>query len=67
MLEIFRSLSDDQIALLGCVAALSAAGLTMFFSFYVGQSNRKDVQARIPTTKQTVRLQQQVRKHDKAA
>ena len=37
MVEIFRSLSDDQIALVGCAAALMIAGTIMSLSYYIGR------------------------------
>jgi hypothetical protein len=36
MLEILRSFSDDQLACLGCVAALAAAGLAAQLSYAFG-------------------------------
>jgi hypothetical protein len=38
MVEIFRSLSDDQIALVGCAAALTVAGTIMSLSYYIGRA-----------------------------
>jgi hypothetical protein len=38
MVEIFRSLSDDQIALVGCAAALMIAGTIMSLSYYIGRA-----------------------------
>lgn len=37
MLELIKTLSDDQIALLGCAAALSLAGTIMSLSYYIGR------------------------------
>jgi hypothetical protein len=37
MLEIFKTLSDDQIALVGCAAALTVAGTIMSLSYYIGR------------------------------
>jgi len=39
-MDILQSLSDDQTALLGCFAALTAAGLVMFLSYYLGRWNQ---------------------------
>jgi hypothetical protein len=38
MLELFKSLSDDQIALLGCAVALTIAGTVMSLSYYIGRA-----------------------------
>jgi hypothetical protein len=37
MFEIFKTLSDDQIALVGCAAALTVAGTIMSLSYYIGR------------------------------
>jgi hypothetical protein len=37
MAELWQSLTDDQIALLGCAAALSVAGAIMSLSYYIGR------------------------------
>jgi hypothetical protein len=37
MLELVKTFSDDQIALLGCAAALSVAGTIMSLSYYIGR------------------------------
>jgi hypothetical protein len=38
MVEILKSLSDDQIALVGCAAALMIAGTIMSLSYYIGRA-----------------------------
>jgi hypothetical protein len=37
MLELLKSLSDDQIALVGCAAALLLMGTIMSLSYYIGR------------------------------
>jgi len=37
MSELLKSLTDDQIALLGCAAALTVAGTIMSLSYYIGR------------------------------
>jgi hypothetical protein len=37
MLELWKSLSDDQIALVGCAAALLLMGTIMSLSYYIGR------------------------------
>jgi hypothetical protein len=37
MFELFKTLSDDQIALLGCAGALALAGTIMSLSYYIGR------------------------------
>ena len=37
MLDLWKSLSDDQIALVGCAAALTVAGTVMSLSYYIGR------------------------------
>ena len=39
-MDLLQNLSDDQTALLGCFAALSAAGLLMSLSYYFGRWNK---------------------------
>ncbi len=41
-MDLLQNLSDDQTALLGCFAALTASGLLMSLSYYVGQWNQSD-------------------------
>jgi hypothetical protein len=38
MIELWKSLSDDQIALLGCAAALIVTGTMMSLSYYIGRA-----------------------------
>ena len=37
MFEMMKTLSDDQIALVGCAVALSVAGTIMSLSYYIGR------------------------------
>ena len=37
MLELLKSLSDDQIALVGCATALLMMGTIMSLSYYIGR------------------------------
>jgi hypothetical protein len=37
MIELWKSLSDDQMALAGCAAALMVAGTIMSLSYYIGR------------------------------
>jgi hypothetical protein len=37
LMDIFSNLTDDQIALLGCVAALISSGGLMVVSHYIGR------------------------------
>jgi hypothetical protein len=37
MLELWKSLSDDQIALVGCAGALLLTGTVMSLSYYIGR------------------------------
>jgi hypothetical protein len=37
MFELLKTLSDDQIALLGCAGALTLAGTIMSLSYYIGR------------------------------
>lgn len=39
-MDLFRNLSDDQTALLGCLAALVLSGLVMSLSVYIGRARR---------------------------
>lgn len=45
-MDLFSSFSDDQVALIGCAAALFCAGLLMTVSYYVGNRERKTVEVR---------------------
>jgi hypothetical protein len=38
MVELWKSLSDDQMALVGCAVALLVAGTIMSLSYYVGRA-----------------------------
>jgi hypothetical protein len=42
MFELFRSASDDQVALLGCAGALLGSGLLMYLSYFVGPMSRRE-------------------------
>jgi len=50
MMELLNTMSDDQIAMSGCVAALIICGLVMSLSFYVGQffNNRQTKRVTTP-------------------
>jgi hypothetical protein len=37
MIELWKSLSDDQMALVGCAAALIITGTMMSLSYYIGR------------------------------
>lgn len=39
-MEIFRNLTDDQLALLGCAAALVLSGTVMALSYFIGRARR---------------------------
>lgn len=36
-MDIFNSLSDDQVALLGCACALVISGTVMWISYFLGR------------------------------
>jgi hypothetical protein len=38
MNELWKSLTDDQVALLGCAAALIVTGTMMSLSYYIGRA-----------------------------
>jgi len=38
MIELWKSLSDDQMALAGCAAALLVTGTIMSLSYYIGRA-----------------------------
>jgi hypothetical protein len=40
MIELWKSLSDDQMALVGCAAALTITGTMMSLSYYIGRGRR---------------------------
>ena len=40
-MDLLNYLTDDQIALMGCVAVLLFSMTLMYFSVYVGRLNRK--------------------------
>jgi hypothetical protein len=42
MLNLLQSASDDQVALLGCVGALAAAGMLMYLSYFIGPARRRE-------------------------
>ncbi len=37
MVELWKSLSDDQMALVGCAVALMVTGTMMSLSYYIGR------------------------------
>lgn len=48
-MEIFQNASDDQIALMGCAAALLFSGGLMYVSYFVGQGRQsRDHEAGFP-------------------
>lgn len=58
MLNLLQSASDDQTALLGCAAALIAAGTIMYLSYFVGPARREEQnqrRLRIPSQPQPLR------------
>ncbi|MDX1970296.1 MAG: hypothetical protein SFV23_24205 [Planctomycetaceae bacterium] len=40
MMEILRSLGDDQLALMGCVAALLTGGIVLQLTYALGPASR---------------------------
>lgn len=49
MLELLRSLPDDQLAILGCVLAISACGLLVQLTHMWGPQARRGQQQTLPT------------------
>jgi hypothetical protein len=47
-MELFSNLSDDQIALLGCAAALVTTGTIMSLSHFIGRSRNQAAPVRAP-------------------
>lgn len=48
-MDILNNLSDDQLALLGCMAALLVSATIMCLSYYVGPArNAKPVTRKLP-------------------
>jgi hypothetical protein len=43
-MELFHNLSDDQIALLGCAAALVTTGSIMCLSYFIGRGRTQGSQ-----------------------
>jgi hypothetical protein len=43
MIELWKSLSDDQMALVGCAAALMITGTMMSLSYYIGRGRMAPV------------------------
>jgi len=41
-MELFNNASDDQIALMGCAAALLFSGGLMYLSFFVGRHKQDE-------------------------
>jgi hypothetical protein len=62
-MDLLQNFSDDQTALLGCFAALTASGLLMSLSYYVGQWN----QSNRPTTHRLPQPQTNETRKNKAA
>ncbi|MGH7201580.1 MAG: hypothetical protein ACREJB_13300, partial [Planctomycetaceae bacterium] len=48
MAELLNALSDDELAMLGCAAALFVCGLLMCLSYYVGRAVRRSQPAERP-------------------
>ena len=46
MFNVLQTASDDQMAILGCVAALLAAGTLMYLSYFVGPARRRELARR---------------------
>jgi hypothetical protein len=42
MFEIFQNASDDQLALIGCAAALLGSGFLMYVSYFMGPMARQE-------------------------
>lgn len=40
MTDLLQNASDDQLAMLGCSAALIFSSMVMYFSFYLGRNTR---------------------------
>jgi hypothetical protein len=49
-MELFSNLSDDQVALLGCAAALVTTGTIMCLSYFIGRGRVQgsQVATRVP-------------------
>ena len=45
-MEFFHNLTDDQLALLGCAAALVLSGTVMALSYFVGRARHRPVEPR---------------------
>jgi hypothetical protein len=43
-MDLFTNASDDQIALMGCAAALFVFGGLMYVSFFIGRSKQTEEQ-----------------------
>ena len=41
-MDLFTNASDDQIALMGCAAALFVSGGLMYVSFFIGRSKETE-------------------------
>lgn len=44
-MEFLGALTDDEIALLGCVAAFVGSAAIMWVSYFIGQSTRREQSA----------------------
>lgn len=57
MSELLQATGDDELALIGCAAALVVSAAVMYFSFYIGQFVRRSeddpICLRIETPAQT--------------
>lgn len=65
MVELLRSLPDDQLAILGCMLAIGACGLLVQMTYMWGPQARRGQQQSLPAI---TRLPQPVRQtQDRAA
>jgi hypothetical protein len=55
-MDFLNGLSDDQTALVGCVAALVVCGTVMSLSYYVGRFFHKTQAAPEPNEPRTLRM-----------
>lgn len=64
MMDLFQQLSDDQLALLGCVAALVSGGLLLQLCYTFGPAGQKN---RLNPQPQITKLPQPLRRADDRA
>jgi len=41
-MEFFGSLTDDELALLGCAVAIAGSATIMWLSYFIGRSSRRE-------------------------